>query len=319
MNPRTAVIILNWNNREMTASCIRSVLAMDGGGYKVVVVDNGSTDGSAHLLAQEFPEATVLAQARNLGFAAGCNVGMRYALLHRADYILLLNNDTYVAKDFLVELLARISSDARTAVVCPKIYFGDQRDQLWYAGGDFSLWTGTPKHRGWKEIDQGQFDGEAGITEATGCAMLVRSEAVQEIGLFDEQFWSYAEDLDWSVRFLKHGYQLRFAPKARVWHYDGATSVKAMGLGSQEIRQFFSTRNMVFLARKHVRWWQVPTYALGFAVNHVGFYTMLRIWRRDYRALAALYRGLVQGFRTKLNVCRADEPLSTGEISGIRN
>ena len=130
--------------------------------------------------------------------------------------------------------------------------------------------------------------------------MLVRCSALRDVGLLDEHFWAYVEDLDWSVRFLKQGYRLVFVPKAHLWHLDGATAVKSLGSGSQAVRQFLSTRNMVFLARKHVRWWQMPTYAFGFLVNHLAFYTALRLLRRDFRALFAIYRGLSQGLRTSL-------------------
>lgn len=302
MTARTSLIILSWNSHQMTSECIRSVLAMSAGNFEIIVVDNGSSDGSAQMLPQEFPQITVLSQETNLGFAAGCNVGVRYALAKGAEYVLLLNNDTLVAPDFVSEMLAVIETDPRIAAVCPKIYFADPPGKLWYAGADFSLWTGTVRHRGWKEIDHGQFDHCQEITRATGCAMLVRCSALGDVGLLDEQFWAYAEDLDWSLRFLKRGYRLMYAPKARLWHYDGATSVKSMGKGSEAMRQFLGTRNMVFIARKHLRWWHVPTYLLTFALNHIAFYTALRLWRRDFRALVALYRGLSHGLRSSLQI-----------------
>jgi GT2 family glycosyltransferase len=298
LTPKITTVILNWNSHEMSAECIRSLLAMDSQNLEILLVDNGSTDGSANILSSAFPQITVMPQKSNLGFAAGCNVGIRHALAHGAEYILLLNNDTLASGDFIREMLAAVECDPRIAAVCPKIYFADQPHLLWYAGADFSLWTGTPKHRGWKQIDRGQFDDYREITQATGCAMLVRCSALREVGLLDEQFWAYAEDLDWSVRFLKRGYLLTFAPKAHLWHYDGATSVKSMGSGSQAIRQFFSTRNMVLVARKHVRWWQIPSYVLGFGINHILLYTVLRLWRRDFRAFLAIYRGLARGLRT---------------------
>jgi GT2 family glycosyltransferase len=297
---RCTVIVLNFNGEHLLPACLDSLAHQTGGEMDVVVVDNGSSDGSAALIAQRYPWVRFLGLRENVGFCVANNVALRDALARGSDCALLLNNDTYAAPDFISEMLKVLERDSRIAVVCPKIYFAHQPDRLWYAGGEVSLWTGATKHRGWREIDLGQFDNDREITQATGCAMLVRASTMREVGLLDQQFWTYAEDLDWSLRFLKRGYRLAFAPKARLWHLDGATNVKTLGSGSQAVRQFLSTRNMVLVARKHVRWWQLPTYAVGFLLRHVAFYSALRLWRRDFRAFIAIYRGLVQGLRTSL-------------------
>jgi hypothetical protein len=127
--------------------------------------------------------------------------------------------------------------------------------------------------------------------------MLLRCSALRDVGLLDENFWAYVEDLDLSVRLRRQGYRLVYAPLARVWHWDGATAVKSLGSGSQEVRQYLSTRNMLFLARKHLRWWQAPSFAAGFFITHVAFYAALRLWRRDFRAFAAIFKGLRHGLR----------------------
>jgi GT2 family glycosyltransferase len=300
LNPHCTVIVLNFNGEHLLPACLDSIAQQTNANIDTIVVDNASSDGSGALVAQKYPWARFLALDKNYGFTRANNIALRDAVDRGSDYALLLNNDTYGAPDFISEMLKVIHSDPRIGVVCPKIYFALQPEMLWYAGGDFSLWTGPSKHRGWKEIDHGQYDQNHEITQGTGCAMLVRCNALQEVGFLDEQFWAYAEDLDWSLRFLERDYRLAFAPKARLWHMEGATSVKSMGLGSQAIRQFLSTRNLIFVARKHLRWWQVPTYTLSFLVNQVGFYTALRLWRRDFRALVAIYRGLSQGLRTPL-------------------
>jgi len=301
MSTRCTVIVLNFNGQHLLPACLDSLAQQSNADIDTVIVDNASTDGSADLVAEKYPWVRFLALDKNYGFSAANNVALRDALGRGSDYALLLNNDTFAAPDFVSEMIAVIHRDPRIAAVCPKIYFAHQPDMLWYAGGDFSLWTSATKHRGWMETDRGQFDDRLEIVQGTGCAMMVRCSAMQEVGLLDEQFFIYAEDLDWSVRFRKHGYRLAFAPKAHLWHIDGATNVKVLGKGSEERRQFLSTRNMVFLARKHVRWWQIPTFVVGFGVFHVAFYTALRLWRRDFRGLWAIYRGLAQGVQTPLN------------------
>lgn len=295
------VVVLNFNGKHLLPACLDSLAQQTAANLHTIIVDNGSTDGSAELVAEQYPWAQFLALDKNCGFSIANNIAMREALARGSEYVLLLNNDTFAAKDFVAQMLAVMEEDPRTAVVCPKIYFAHQRDLLWYAGGEYSLWTSATKHRGWMETDHGQFDHLGCFTQATGCAMLVRASAMGEIGLLDERFWIYAEDLDWSIRFLKQGYKLAFAPKAHLWHIDGATNVKVLGRGSEERRQFLSTRNMVFVARKHLRWWQVPVHILGFAVFHVAFYTAVRLRKRDFKALRAVYRGLGEGLTAPLN------------------
>jgi GT2 family glycosyltransferase len=298
---RCTVIVLNFNGAHLLPACLDS-LAQQDIPIETVVIDNASTDGSADLVAQKYPQVRFITLEKNSGFSIANNVAMRDALSRGSNYVLLLNNDTFAAPDFVSQMLSVSEGDLSIAVVSPKIFFAHKPEELWYAGGDFSLWTSATGHRGWKQVDRGQFDQLHDVTQATGCAMLVRSSAIREVGLLDEQFWIYAEDLDWSVRFLKKGYRIAFAPKARLWHLDGATNVKSLGSGSQAVRQFLSTRNMVFVMRKHARWWQLPTFVLGFMWHHVAFYTALRIWRHDFRALWAIYRGVAAGLATRLQL-----------------
>jgi len=290
------VAILNHNGKNLLAECLDSIAAQTFTSFETVVIDNGSTDGSKDFLAAVYPWVKVLALAENKGFSAAYNVCMRDALERGVEFFLLLNNDTWVGNDFLEELLKVAQGDNRIGAVCPKIYFASDLNKMWYAGGDFNLWLCRPRHRGFREIDRGQFDGTNEVTLATGCAMLVRCSALRTVGLLDEQLWAYLEDVEWSVRFLKSDYKLAFAPKAHVWHYWGETNVKKLGGGSEVITQYLNTRNALLLARKHLHWWQTPTHLLSFLVNHVLFFTALRLWRRDFRALLSIYRGIGRGF-----------------------
>ncbi len=299
-NSSCTVIILNFNGKHLLPACLDSLAQQTEARLDTVVIDNASTDGSAELVSENYPWVRFLALDKNCGFSIANNVAMRDAIARGSEYVLLLNNDTFAAPDLISEMMAVIQSDGRIAAVCPKIYFAHQPKTLWYAGGDFSLWTGATKHRGWMETDHGQFDDAQDFTQATGCAMLVRTSAIKDVGLLDERFWIYAEDLDWSLRFQKRGYRLTFAPKAHLWHIDGATNVKVLGKGSEERRQFLSTRNIIFAVRKHVPWWQMPTHAVGFALHHILFYSALRLWRRDFRALFAIYKGVAEGLTTPL-------------------
>lgn len=292
---RCSVIVLNCNGRELLRACLNSLAQQTNSSFETVVVDNGSTDGSLEMLAQQYPQVRAIPLPDNRGFSIANNVAMKDAIGRGAEFVLLLNNDTVVAPTLIDELVAVIQTDTSIAAVCPKIYFADQPDLFWYAGADFSLSTAHLVQHGWKQHDTGQFDHRQEVTVVTGCAVLVRASAMRDVGLLDESLWAYLEDLEWSIRFRQHGYRLRMAPKALVWHKDGATWVRMLANGSQAKRQYYSTRNLVLIGWKHTRWWQMPTYAIGFLINELAFYTALRIWRRDFRALWAIYRGTAAG------------------------
>jgi GT2 family glycosyltransferase len=286
---KTAVIVLNWNSREMTAECIGSLLRMRGGDYQVLVVDNGSRDGSVEYLRREFPRVAVLPQKRNLGFAAGCNVGIKEGLKQGAKYVLPINNDTVVDVRFLEELVSAADRHPQAAMISPKIYFGDAPDILWWAGGAFNLWSGIPKMIGRKERDGGQFDAERPIDWATGCAALIRCEVLKEIGLFDERFFGNGEDLDLSVRMRRAGYEVWFAPGSKLWHKEGVDYRKNVG---EQMRKFTGTRNSLYLMYKHAGPLQWLSFAPNFLVRHVFPYIALSLVRADFRSAWAVVRGL---------------------------
>lgn len=286
---KTAIVVLNWNSGEMTAECIRSVLKMSAEDYGIIVVDNGSRDGSVDYLRNEFPRITLFPQDSNLGFAAGCNVGMRHALEEGFEYILLLNNDTVVDPGFLTELVHVAEEHPRAAMISPKIYFWDAAKQLWWAGGDFNLWTGIPRHIGRRSLDLGQYDLERQIDWATGCAVLIRCEVLRQIGLFDEGFFGNAEDLDLSLRMRKAGYEVWYAPKAKLWHKEGVDYRKNAG---EYLRVFTGTRNLLLVMWKHARKVQWLSFVPNFLLRYAAYFLGLSLLRRDFRSAWAVLRGI---------------------------
>jgi GT2 family glycosyltransferase len=292
----TAIVVLNWNSGEMTAECIRSLFQMNTDRFEIIVVDNGSRDGSLEYLRRQFPGVRILPQDHNLGFAAGCNVGMKFALERGFKYVLPLNNDTVVDPAFLAELLHAADQHPQAAMISPKIYFQDMPNRVWWAGGSFSLWTGMAKHIGRKVVDRNQFDQEARIDWATGCAALIKSDILNETGLFDEVFFAYSEDLDLSLRLRRAGYEIWYAPKARLWHKEGFVCRKNVG---ESPRKYLSTRNLLLVMRKHARPIQWLTFLPNFLVRYVAFYVVLSLVRRDYRSAWAVFRGILAFRRTR--------------------
>ena len=255
-DPLVFIILVNWNGRKVTMECLDSLARVDYAPCTVVVVDNGSSDGSADAIRTAHPGVHLLPLAENRRFAGGNNEGIRFALNHGAELLLLLNNDTTVAPDFLRILVDRMRSTERCGLVSPKIYYADPPDRLWYAGGRISYWTGTMRHTGIREIDRGQYDTLRDIDYATGCCILTTADVIRAVGTLDESYFIYAEDADWSVRIKNAGYRLVFEPRARVWH---KLSVSAGGhLSSYKLWNKFKS-NLRFFAR-YASWYHWLTF-----------------------------------------------------------
>jgi GT2 family glycosyltransferase len=254
--PRVAIIVLSWNQQAVTLECLASLSHVTYPRYELLLVDNASTDGTPEAVRRAFPGAEVLALPENRLFAGGNNKGIRHALGRGADMVLLLNNDTEVAPDFLGHLVDRALSTPRCGMVSPKIlYHGDPR-RIWYAGGEVSFWTGTLRHAGIREIDAGQHDAAGETGYATGCCVLVPRDAIEHAGMLDEAYRMYTEDADWSWRLRAAGFSIQYEPRARVWH---KVSVSTGGhLSATKMRRKFVS-NLRFMAR-HARWYHWLTF-----------------------------------------------------------
>jgi hypothetical protein len=210
------IIVLNWNGLEDTRKCLVSLFQTSGFSPRIYVVDNGSTDGSVENLYQEFGDRMVLlANRRNLLFAGGNNVGIRRALEDGCTHLLLLNNDTTVDPEMLVELM---KAEREDAVLCPKIYYMDRPSVLWYAGGQLNLRRARIAHRGIREVDRGQYDLVEPTDWATGCALFATRRVYETVGLLDEEFRLYGEDVDFCLRAGAAGFPIIYVPTAEVWH-----------------------------------------------------------------------------------------------------
>ena len=317
---KTTIILLNWNSQEMTEECVRSLLAMkcEGDSFDIIIVDNGSKDGSPQFLQATFPGVEVIFNPRNLGFTGGCNVGMKRALERGAGCVLLVNNDTIVNQDFLVNLLAESRTNPRAAIISPKIFYFDHPKRIWWAGGSFSLWQGVPRHLGWKEIESGRYETARDIDWATGCGMLIQSAALEEVGLFDERIFANGEDLDLSLRMRNLGWRIRYAPTAQMWHKEGFATRKNVG---EHARKFTATRNILWVMHKHARAWHWITFWPYFLVRYVSVIVIKSILRGDWRSAWAMFAGIFAFFRMRLDPQSSPLPggLSQPGIGAVKN
>lgn len=217
-NTGVAAVVVNWNGRDLLGPCLDSILASSWPDLSVIVVDNGSTDGSCELVRERYPGVTLLENRANLGYAAGANTGLSHARAAGAEYALLLNNDVEIAADAIAALTEEARRRPRAALLGPMIYYQDEPDVIWSAGGAVSYWTGAIRHLGIRERDTGQHATVRAVDYVTGCAVLVSLSAAEEIGPLDVSYFMYNEDTDWCVRAELAGYEVLFVPAARIWH-----------------------------------------------------------------------------------------------------
>ncbi len=218
-NPKVYIIILNWNNYKDTRVCLMSLLNITYENISVIFVDNGSKDNSGQLLKEEFPTFEFIFNDENLGFARGCNVGIRAALAHGdCDYVLLLNNDAVATPNFLEKALAVAESNLRIGLVGGKILRSPECKKIWYAGGRVEVWRCQVLPRGWGEIDRGQYDKVEEVEFVTGALMLIKREVLEKVGLLPEEYFFGVEEYDYSVTVRQAGYLLYYVPELLVYH-----------------------------------------------------------------------------------------------------
>ncbi len=251
MSEQVTIVILNWNGLADTLSCLASLANLDRPAHQVVIVDNGSTDGSAKAIREQFPDVTLIENRQNLGFTGGNNVGVRHALVTGADYVLLLNNDTEVAPDFLQHLLMVAQADPALGIVGPLIYYHSQPDVIWSAGGAIDWRRGSTRMVGLDERDTGQFGSEPQEVDfVSGCAMLVRKSVLEQVGLLDERFFAYYEEVEWCVRVQRAGYKVVRVPRSRIWH-----KISPQVRADSPVVHYYMTRNqLLFLRTAHAGW-----------------------------------------------------------------
>jgi GT2 family glycosyltransferase len=248
-DPIVAIIVLNWNQCDLTIDCLASLRALDypSSRLQIIVVDNGSVDGTAQTVRARFPEITVLENAENLGFAEGNNVGIRYAMQGPAEFIMLLNNDTIVDKSAVRDLVAVIHEQPRVGIVGPKMLYHAFSDVIWCAGNHIDWRTGETLRLQAEQVDEASDDPPQDVDFITGCCILLRREVIEQIGPLDSDFFVYYEETDWCVRARARGWRIQYVPQARIWHKVSAT----IGAASPAT-DYYMNRNVLRFLAKHL-------------------------------------------------------------------
>lgn len=284
---KIGIVVLAYNHVDDTLECLHSLSQISYSKVDLILVDNGSTDGTSTLVAERFPEATVLRLDPNEGIARGYNHGIRYSLKRGADFVVVLNNDTVVGSDFLEKMVQTYERHEDVGIVMPMIYYyGSSPTRVWSAG---ARWRSCPPSI--KSIGAGRIDGsgisqECEIDFAPSCCLLIERRSLERIGLFDPEYFFYFDDYDLCERFRSAGKKIYLSPMASVWHKVALSTLKTdppaewwrvMGISS--VRFFLKHKSRFTL------------YA------HTGWITLRECLKGGWRHVPAYLEGVRQGLR----------------------
>lgn len=336
--PAISIVVLNWNGLADTLACIESLRRLTYSNYRIIVVDNASSESSLPALRQAtaMPGTELVEAGTNLGYAGGNNLGIRRALDHHAEFVLVLNNDTIVDPELLNELVAAAETHPSTGCFGPWILYLHDRERVWFTRSEWSTeklaFTAPGKGKLASELIREDADTEY----VCGAALFFRSNVARRIGLFDERFFLVYEDSDWCCRARKAGFACLSVPSARVWHKVAAS----FDTEDSPLRTYFSARNRLLWAEKNAsrsEWWRLLRRMLATLLPGVRFEReaagstakatlwaidgYVREWSRRARDPQAIAqrRGVLDYLRRRFGDCppriRALARTSSGEAS----
>lgn len=245
MSARTIAVVVHWQDPDDTLGCVASCA---GECDAVIVVDNGSREPVGERLAAAAPEAVHLRNAENLGYAGGANVGIREAIRRGADVVLVLNNDVRLRPGATAAARRVLDADPRVAIVGAKVLAREDPTRLWLAWGDVTWRQSLVALRGADAPDGPRWNVERDVDWVGGCTLWMRTAALEAIGLLDEEFFAYHEEVEWCVRAARRGWRVVYCPTAVVTHTGrGSTG----GDRAVRIRTYFAARNSILFARRH--------------------------------------------------------------------
>ena len=292
-----ACVVTKWNGGRRVLSCLRALGSSQGVAVHVIVVDNGSTDGSLDSVREEFPAAEVIAMGKNVGLAKARNTAVAHALLAGFRYILFVDDDALVGNTTLALLQRAIEDHPRCGLATPRIFDAKGGKKIWYDGGGVNIF-GDAIHVTPEESTPDEMANRV-IAFATGCCSMIVGEVFEKIGFLDEDFFIYSEDVDFSFRARVAGYSIVHVPAASAWHEQSSSAKENRG---KWYRDYYVTRNKLLLYRKHYQGWRLGLARVSFSIRWLLApltYTFLRgEWKRSVaivRGVADYHRGRFGG------------------------
>jgi GT2 family glycosyltransferase len=260
--PRVAAVVLNYREVEDTKNCIVSLRECGYQNLKIILVDNASQNGSVEELARAFPDLPLLIQPTNLGYAGGNNAGIRFALTMNVDYILISNDDVVVTKGFLEPMVGMMERDKGIGIVSPKVFYSSSPQEVFAAVGEFNSWFCTGMDKGRDEEACRSTTLECDVNYVPGVLLLARREVFETVGLFDERFFMYFEDVEFSRR-VRTRYRMAYTARSVAFHKGGAGKG---WINYSELYLYYHTRNRIWAFRSEG--WEYRLYVVLFTLSN---------------------------------------------------
>lgn len=247
IDKKVGIILVNYNGKEYNEECINSILDSSYKNIEIIVVDNGSKDGSVEILKEVFKEKIeLILTGKNLGFSGANNIGIEKALNDGCDYIVLLNNDTIIDRNLIGNMLIA-SIEEHNSVISPKIYYYDNKKIIWSAGADIRWKKGVTDQRGINKIEDGSFNKREEVEFGTGCCLLIPSNIVKKVGMLSEEYFLYYEDTDYCMKIKEGGYKIVYEPTGVLYHKVSASTGGELSVGYI----YYNTRNRLIFNNKY--------------------------------------------------------------------
>jgi GT2 family glycosyltransferase len=293
LSPLVIAVILNTNRRNDTLECLDSLLRNSYPNLKVIVLDNHSTDGSVAAISEAYPDTQIIELATNLGYAGNNNVGIKAALEQGAEWVLVLNEDIILDSECVRELMEIGEQDDLIGILGPLVYHYHEPHVIQSAGGLLGrYWQSI--HIGKNELDQGQYQLPHAVEWISGCAILVRREAIEQAGMLDQDYFIYWEETEWCIRIGRAGWKVVNVPRARIWHKGVQRDYEP-----KPSFTYYGTRNHLLTLAKHnaplgarfSTWIQI--------LRTLASWSIRPKWRnkRDHRD--AMWRGVIDYLRQR--------------------
>ena len=342
-NPKVTIILLNYNGWKDAIECLESVYKITYPNWEVVLVDNGSVDGSVSKIKEwaagkisveskffdydaerkpiEYIEElfydeeearvkvskkekewdmllphqklSILRIEKNRGFTGGNNIGIEYILREKkAEYILLLSNDTVVDPKFLGELVKVAEGDEKIGVVGAVNYYYDKPEKVWFAGGKINFWNGKVYNIGVNEMDKGQYGMIEEADYVAGSCFLIKKEVIEKLGMLEHEYFVYWDDAEFCTRVKKAGYKVVYVSRAKIWH-----KISAVYSGIwNPIKTYYDTRNVFLFMKKHATAGQYLSFLLYFFGFRFWFISGMILYHKNIKALISFYKGVKDGY-----------------------